>query len=34
MCWGVGGGSRDVERGMKGDVGKFDGVWVLALHFV
>ena len=27
MCWGVGGGRRDVGRGMKGGVGKCDGVW-------
>ena len=27
MCWGVGGGGRDVGRGMKGSVGKCDGVW-------
>ena len=27
MCWVVGGGRRDVEKGMKGGVGKFDGVW-------
>ena len=27
MCWGVWGGRRDVERGMKGGVGKCDGVW-------
>ena len=26
MCWGVGGGRRDVGRGMKGGVGKCDGV--------
>ena len=27
MCWGVGGGRRDVGRGMKGGVGKCNGVW-------
>ena len=27
MCWGVGGGRRDVGRGMKGGVGKCDGMW-------
>ena len=27
MCWGVGEGTRDVGRGMKGGVGKCDGVW-------
>ena len=27
MCWGVGGGRRDVGRGMKGGVGKCDKVW-------
>ena len=27
MCWGVGGRRRDVGRGMKGGVGKCDGVW-------
>ena len=27
MCWGVGGGRRDVGRDMKGGVGKCDGVW-------
>ena len=27
MCWGVGGGRRDVRRGMRGGVGKCDGVW-------
>ena len=26
MCWGVGGGRRNVGRSMKG-VGKCDGVW-------
>ena len=25
MCWGVGGGRRDVGRGTKGSVGKCDG---------
>ena len=25
MCWGVGGGRRDVGRGMRGGVGKRDG---------
>ena len=27
MCWGVGRGRRDVGGGMKGGVGKCDGVW-------
>ena len=27
MCWGVGGGRRDVGRYIKGGVGKCDGVW-------
>ena len=27
MCWGVGGRRGDVGRGMRGDVGKCDGVW-------
>ena len=27
MCWGVGGGRGDVVRGMRGGVGKCDGVW-------
>ena len=27
MCWGVGGGRGDVGRGMRGGVGKCDGVW-------
>ena len=27
MCWGVGGGRRDVGRGMKGGVRKCDGMW-------
>ena len=27
MCWGLGGGRRDVGRGIKGGVGKCDGVW-------
>ena len=27
MCWGVGGGRGDVGKGMRGIVGKCDGVW-------
>ena len=27
MCWGVGGGRRDVGRYIKGGAGKCDGVW-------
>ena len=27
MCWGAGGGRGDVGRGMRGGVGKCDGVW-------
>ena len=27
MCWGVGRGRGDVGRGMRGGVGKCDGVW-------
>ena len=27
MCWGVGGGRGDVGRGMRGGIGKCDGVW-------
>ena len=27
MCLGVGGGRRNVGRGMKGGAGKRDGVW-------
>ena len=27
MCWGVGGGRRNVGRGMRAGVGKCDGVW-------
>ena len=27
MCWGVGGGRGDVGRGVRGGVGKCDGVW-------
>ena len=27
MCWGVGGGRGNVGRGMRGGVGKCDGVW-------
>ena len=27
MCWGVGGGRKDVGRGMRGGVGKCVGVW-------
>ena len=33
MCWGVGGGRRDVGRGMRGGVGKCDGVWGVASNF-
>ena len=27
MCWGVGEKRGDVGRGMRGGVGKYDGVW-------
>ena len=27
MCWGVGGGRGDMVRGMRGGVGRCDGVW-------